>query len=143
MKHRQNAGGYDRLKIGSNIRKWRGIKQIKQKDLAHALQLSEAAISNIENDLTDVSLSQLEDISITLQLELEQLFIDPELVMQQHLKPTIREQEQRIMFEPEWYYSLIGNLQKKDDEIKHVLDEVMNKLSLIEVSKSRENHLKN
>jgi transcriptional regulator with XRE-family HTH domain len=143
MKHRQNAGGYDRMKIGSNIRKWRGIKQIKQKDLAHALQLSEAAISNIENDLTDVSLSQLEDISITLQLELEQLFMDPELVMQQHFKPTIRETEQRIMLEPEWYYSLIGNLQKKDEEIKNVLDEVMNKLSLIEVSKSRESRIKN
>jgi transcriptional regulator with XRE-family HTH domain len=143
MKHRQNAGGCDRMKIGTNIRKWRGIKQIKQKDLAHALQLSEAAISNIENDLTDVSLSQLEDISITLQLELEQLFMDPELVMQQHLKPTLREPEQRIMLEPEWYYSLIGNLQKKDDEIKHVLDEVMNRLSLFEVSKNKETRLKN
>jgi transcriptional regulator with XRE-family HTH domain len=143
MKHRQNAGGYDRLKIGSNIRKWRGIKQIKQKDLAHALHLSEAAISNIENDLTDVSLSQLEDISIALQLELEQLFMDPELIMQQHLKPTLRETEQRVTLEPEWYYSLIGNLQKKDEEIKHVLDEVINKLSMIEVAKTKKISLRN
>lgn len=143
MKHRQNAGGYDRLKIGSNIRKWRGIKQIKQKDLAHALHLSEAAISNIENDLTDVSLSQLEDISIALQLELEQLFMDPELIMQQHLKPTLRETEQRVTLEPEWYYSLIGNLQKKDEEIKHVLHEVINKLSMIEVAKTKKISLRN
>ena len=143
MKHRQNAGGYDRLKIGSNIRKWRGIKQIKQKDLAHALHLSEAAISNIENDLTDVSLSQLEDISIALQLELEQLFMDPELIMQQHLKPTLREPEQRVTLEPEWYYSLIGNLQKKDEEIKHVLDEVINKLSMIEVANTKKISLRN
>jgi transcriptional regulator with XRE-family HTH domain len=143
MKHRQNAGGYDRLKIGSNIRKWRGIKQIKQKDLAHALHLSEAAISNIENDLTDVSLSQLEDISIALQLELEQLFMDPELIMQQHLKPTLRETEQRVTLEPEWYYSLIGNLQKKDEEIKHVLHEVINKLSMIEVANTKKISLRN
>jgi transcriptional regulator with XRE-family HTH domain len=132
MKNKQNAGGYDRLKIGSNIRKWRGIKQIKQKDLAHSLQLSEAAISNIENDLTDISLSQLEDIAITLQLELEQLFVDPEVIMQLHLKPTIRESDQKMMLDPEWYYSLIGNIQKKDEHIKHVLDEVMNKLNRIE-----------
>jgi transcriptional regulator with XRE-family HTH domain len=143
MKHKQNAGGYDRLRIGSNIRKWRGIKQIKQKDLAHALHLSEAAISNIENDLTDVSLSQLEDISIALQLELEQLFMDPELIMQQHLKPTLRETEQRVTLEPEWYYSLIGNLQKKDEEIKHVLDEVINKLSMIEVANTKKISLRN
>lgn len=133
MKNKQNAGGYDRLRIGSNIRKWRGIKQIKQKDLAHALQLSEAAISNIENDLTDISLSQLEDIAITLQLELEQLFVDPEVIMQLHLKPTIRESEQKMMLDPEWYYSLIGNIQKKDEHIKHILDEVMNKLNRIEL----------
>jgi transcriptional regulator with XRE-family HTH domain len=133
MKNKQNAGGYDRLRIGSTIRKWRGIKQIKQKDLAQALQLSEAAISNIENDLTDISLSQLEDIAITLQLELEQLFVDPEIIMQLHLKPTIRESEQKMMLDPEWYYSLIGNIQKKDEHIKHILDEVINKLNRIEL----------
>ena len=57
MKKKNNVGGYERIKIGTNIRKWRGIKDMKQKDLASALRMSEAAISNIENDLTDVTLS--------------------------------------------------------------------------------------
>ena len=74
MKTRKNAGGYERLRIGSNIRKWRNIKEVKQKDLATALKMSEAAISNMENDLTDLTLSQLEDISVTLDIEIEKLF---------------------------------------------------------------------
>ena len=76
MKTRKNAGGYERLRIGSNIRKWRNIKEVKQKDLASALKMSEAAISNMENDLTDLTLSQLEDISVTLDIEIEKLFFD-------------------------------------------------------------------
>jgi transcriptional regulator with XRE-family HTH domain len=122
MKQKQNVGGYERLKIGSHIRKWRNIKEVKQKDLASALRISEAAISNIENDQTDVSLSQLEDISIALELELNELFIDPQEVMEKRIKNTIPESQQKIMLEPEWFYTLIGNLQKKDEHIKEVID---------------------
>jgi transcriptional regulator with XRE-family HTH domain len=59
MKSRKNVDGYERLKIGNNIRKWRGIKGIKQKDSAASMKLSEAAISNFENDLSDITLSQM------------------------------------------------------------------------------------
>lgn len=122
MKQKQNAGGYERLRIGSHIRKWRNIKEVKQKDLATALRISEAAISNIENDQTDVSLSQLEDISIALEIELNELFIDPQEVMEKRIKNSIPEHNQKIMLEPEWFYTLIGNLQKKDEHIKEVID---------------------
>ncbi|MEN9963403.1 MAG: Helix-turn-helix domain [Bacteroidota bacterium] len=122
MKHKQNAGGYERLRIGSHIRKWRNIKEVKQKDLAVALRISEAAVSNIENDQTDVSLSQLEDISIALEIDLNELFIDPQEVMEKRIKTTAPEYNQKIMLEPEWFYTLIGNLQKKDEHIKEVID---------------------
>ena len=39
MKKRNNIAGYERIKIGSNIRKWRNIKEIKQKDLASSMRL--------------------------------------------------------------------------------------------------------
>ena len=74
MKTKKNIDGYERLKIGSNIRKWRTLKDIKQKDLAESLKLSEAAISNLENDLTDITLSQLEDISLAIDIPVETLF---------------------------------------------------------------------
>jgi transcriptional regulator with XRE-family HTH domain len=70
MKKKNNIDGYERLRIGSNIRKWRNMKEMKQKDLAAALRLSEAAVSNMENDLTDFSLSQLEDIALILEIEI-------------------------------------------------------------------------
>ena len=43
MKKSKNSSAC-KFKIGSNIRKWRNIKGIKQKDLAFALQISEAAV---------------------------------------------------------------------------------------------------
>ena len=120
MKKKNNAGGYERIKVGANIRKWRNMKEMKQKDLAHGLRMSEAAVSNLENDLTDITLSQLEDIAIVLDIEVEQLFSDPqEMVVKKY---SDAEQEKKFVMEPEWIYALIGSIQKKDEQIKTVLD---------------------
>src|SRR6186713_2207220 len=78
MKKKNYASKEYKIKIGANIRKWRTLRGIKQKELAMALCLSEGAISNIENNITDVTLSQLEDISIGLGISVEQLFTDPQ-----------------------------------------------------------------
>ena len=123
MKKKNNAGGYERIKVGSNIRKWRSIKDVKQKDLASGLRMSEAAVSNLENDLTDITLSQLEDIAIVLDIEVEQLFTDPQEVVNKNYAST--EQEKKFMMEPEWIYALIGSIQKKDEQIKTVLDNII------------------
>ena len=120
MKKKNNAGGYERIKVGSNIRKWRSIKDVKQKDLASGLRMSEAAVSNLENDLTDITLSQLEDIAIVLDIEVEQLFSDPQEMVDK--KYSADEQEKKFVMEPEWIYALIGSIQKKDEQIKTVLD---------------------
>ena len=123
MKKKNNAGGYERIRVGSNIRKWRSIKDVKQKDLASGLRMSEAAVSNLENDLTDITLSQLEDIAIVLDIEVEQLFTDPQEVVNKNYTST--EQEKKFVMEPEWIYALIGSIQKKDEQIKTVLDNII------------------
>ena len=116
MKKKNNAGGYERIKVGANIRKWRNMKEMKQKDLAHGLRMSEAAVSNLENDLTDITLSQLEDIAIVLDVEVEQLFSDPQEMVEK--KYTDAEQEKKFVMEPEWIYALIGSIQKKMSKSK-------------------------
>jgi transcriptional regulator with XRE-family HTH domain len=125
MKKKNNVGGYERLKIGTNIRKWRGIKDMKQKDLASALRMSEAAISNIENDLTDVTLSQLEDIAVTLDVEVEKLFTDPQEAIENVNYNATSENKNQLVMDSALVYALIGSIQKKDDQLKDVLDSVM------------------
>src|SRR4051794_33980710 len=78
MKKNKFGSASYKFRIGSNIRKWRNLKEIKQKDLAVALQLSEAAVSNIENDITNLTVGQLEDISVALNVSIEQLLSDPQ-----------------------------------------------------------------
>jgi len=128
MRTTLNAGGYERVKIGSNIRKWRSMKDIKQKDLANALKLSEAAVSNIENDLSEITLSQLEDISITLDVEIEHLFNDPhEVVKVKHYAQANPVEKNEVM-DKELLYALIGSIQKKDEQLKYVIENVMYKM---------------
>ncbi|MEI8052597.1 MAG: helix-turn-helix transcriptional regulator [Bacteroidota bacterium] len=137
MKKKTNVGGYDRIKIGSNIRKWRSIKDIKQKDLASAIKLSEAAISNMENNLTDITMSQLEDIAITLEIELDQLFKDPQETINEKKYTTLEnEGSQTRVMDKELVYALIGSIQKKDEQLKSVIDNVMHNMNKI----SNSNH---
>jgi transcriptional regulator with XRE-family HTH domain len=138
MKKKTNVGGYDRIKIGSNIRKWRSIKDIKQKDLASAIKLSEAAISNMENNLTDITMSQLEDISITLGIEMEQLFKDPQETFNEK-KYTLSDNEgsKTHVMDKELVYALIGSIQKKDEQLKSVIDNVMHSMNKV----SNSNHV--
>ena len=130
MKTRKNAGGYERLRIGSNIRKWRNIKEVKQKDLASALKMSEAAISNMENDLTDLTLSQLEDISVTLDIEIEKLFFDPQEALS-GTKYASNKSESTSLMEKELIYALIEKMEKKDEQLKDVFNNVIYSINQI------------
>lgn len=65
------------LKIGQNIRKWRELKEMKQEQLAVQLGITKAALSNIENNKTDISLHRIEEIALCLDLEVMKLFINP------------------------------------------------------------------
>jgi transcriptional regulator with XRE-family HTH domain len=124
MRRKNNAAGMERLKIGSHIRKWRNIKDIKQKDLASALRLSEAAMSNIENDMTDLNLSQIEDIAITLDITMEQLFADPVENLDVAQKAT-PEKEESMLMEKELIYALIGSIREKDEQLNQVVQQMV------------------
>lgn len=66
-----------RLLIGQNIRKWRELKGVKQELLALDIGITKAALSNIENNKTDINLHRIEDIANSLDLEIMKLFCDP------------------------------------------------------------------
>ncbi len=127
MKRKHPIDYADRLKIGSNIRKWRNIKEVKQKELAASLRLSEAAISNIENDITDVTLSQLESISMTLDIPVEQLFTDPqETCRTGGLYPAAEAVEKhQMVMDKEVVYAIIDSMQKKDEQMQQVLQNML------------------
>lgn len=139
MKSKNNIDGYERLRIGSNIRKWRSMKEMKQKELATALRMSEAAVSNMENDLTDFSLSQLEDIALALEIEIGQLFCDPQekLVEMKNLK-TGNELSNSVVMDKDLVYALIGSIKQKDEHIQHTLQNMSNTLEkFLEHNKKR------
>jgi transcriptional regulator with XRE-family HTH domain len=74
-----NVKNESKLKIGENIRIWRDIKQIKQEELAQKIGVSTATMSNIENDSEDeIKVSRLKDIANALEIELTQLFVNPQ-----------------------------------------------------------------
>jgi len=65
------------FEVGSNIRKWRQIKGLKQNGLASEVEISKVAMSKIETGKTDIPLSRLFSIATALQIKVELLFDDP------------------------------------------------------------------
>lgn len=73
------------LKIGSNLRQWRLIMGMKQREVAKKLGVSEAALSYIENDYTNPSLHQLEKLSGILGISVIMLIEGPHKMIAQLL----------------------------------------------------------
>jgi len=121
----------DRFRVGANIRKWRSVKDIKQKDLAESLGLSEAAVSNIENDITNVTLSQLEDISTALEISLEQLISDPQ---QQYMRSVSKQENAGDeTLQKQLVQAMISSLQKKDEQLQELMSLVISNFQGIPV----------
>ena len=74
---RQKQLNQYKLIIGQNIRKWRELKGIKQDFLAFKLGITKGALSNIENNKTDITLHRIENIATCLGLDTMKLFCDP------------------------------------------------------------------
>ena len=119
---RKDPNNADHLKIGSNIRKWRSLKNIKQKDLARALCLSEAAISNIENDKMNITVRQLSAIAATLDISILYLFSDPVQkfsIDQPNKRPgSVHHQNEYILD------ALLSAMQQKDKKLQSALTEI-------------------
>jgi transcriptional regulator with XRE-family HTH domain len=67
-----------KMKVGENIRKWRELKGLQQKDLADKLNISITALSNIETGVSDPNTQRLEDIADALEIEVSQLLTNPQ-----------------------------------------------------------------
>ena len=129
MKKKNYSSKEYKIKIGANIRKWRTLKGIKQKELALALSLSEGAISNIENNITDVTLSQLEDISVGLGISVEQLFTDPQESISASSVTHETNGKQHTIFEKELLSAVISSMQKKDEQLQLIVQNVLHTMT--------------
>jgi len=116
-----------KLKIGGNVRKWRNLKSIKQKQLASYLKLSEAAVSNIENDITNVNLRQLEDIANAMEVRVEQLLCDPE----ETYTTTNQNNSKPVVYEKELLNAIITSLEKKDEQLHKIMENVIHTMSSV------------
>ena len=67
-----------RMRIGQHIRMWRDLKGIKQNELAGKIGITPAALSQIENDVAQLTLHRVEDIADALGLKPEQLLAGPQ-----------------------------------------------------------------
>jgi transcriptional regulator with XRE-family HTH domain len=65
------------IAVGNNIRNWRIVKSIKQSSLAASLKISPAALSELENGKTNITVTRLYEIAEAMDLRPEQLFQDP------------------------------------------------------------------
>ena len=131
MKSKNHLIKEHKIKIGGNIRKWRNLKGIKQKELALSLALSEAAISNIENNITDVTLSQLEDISLGLDVPVEQLFTDPQQTAAGSPQTLKTEKYFQPLFEKELLSAVINSMQKKDEQLQAIMQNVLHTMTTL------------
>jgi transcriptional regulator with XRE-family HTH domain len=122
-----------KFKIGSYIRKWRNIKDIKQKDLAAALQISEAAVSNIENDLTNITVGQLDEISIALNISIEQLLTDPQekyKIPPANINSMIVKEDQQQL-DKELLNAIIASMEKKDQQLQVIMQNFLHAMTTL------------
>ena len=66
------------MKIGSKIKEMRTRLNLTQEELANRLELTKGYISQLENDLTEPSISTLEDIVLALGTNLSDFFKEEE-----------------------------------------------------------------
>jgi len=71
------------LEVGSNIRKWRNLKGMKQESLAEELDISSVAVSKIETGKTNIPVKRLFAIAAALNINIQLLFTDPDNIIQQ------------------------------------------------------------
>lgn len=121
----QNKNNLNLINIGENLRKWRHIKNIKQKELAKRMNLSEAAISNLENDVTVPTIHQVEDIANALEIKFLDLFKDP-LNHKENHQIVI---DNKNYTDKEVLQIMLEKLDKKDEQMQLFIQELINSLT--------------
>jgi transcriptional regulator with XRE-family HTH domain len=121
-----------KMKIGANVRKWRGIKGLKQKDLAEKIHLTEGALSNIENDISVPTIHQIEDIADALEINFFQLFSDPMHNINTfndspHSIGSIGTQENHT--DKEVMQIMLERMDKKDEQVQSFMKDIVNSIT--------------
>jgi transcriptional regulator with XRE-family HTH domain len=120
-----------KMKIGANVRKWRDLKGLKQKELAERLHLSEGALSNIENDVTVPTIHQIEDIADALEINFFQLFTDPQqsIVINDSPHSISNIGTQQNQTDKEALQILVNHIEKKDEQNQTFMKEVLSSIT--------------
>lgn len=88
------------MNIGSKIKQFRTLRGLTQEELANRCELTKGYISQLENDLTEPSISTLEDILLALGSNFKEFFSD--------------DSDEKIVFTKEDYFEK----EEKDHVIK-------------------------
>ena len=86
------------MNIGKKIKELRSLRGLTQEELANRCELTKGYISQLENDLTEPSISTLEDILLSLGSNFSEFFSE--------------EKDEKIIFTKEDYFEKIENDQK-------------------------------
>jgi transcriptional regulator with XRE-family HTH domain len=123
----QNSKKEYKMKIGANVRKWRDLRGLKQKDLAEMVNYSESTISNIENDVLSATLHQIEDIAEALEINFLQLFTDPQqsIVINDspHSISNIGTQQNHI--DKDMVQIMLERMDKKDNQMQSFMKDII------------------
>ena len=100
------------MKIGKKIKELRTLHNLTQEELANRLELSKGYISQLENDLTEPSVSTLEDIVLALGTTLSEFF------KEEDINPIIFKKEDYFIKENDGYKItwLVTSAQKNEME---------------------------
>lgn len=101
------------MKIGKKIKQLRTMYNLTQEELANRLELTKGYISQLENDLTEPSVSTLEDIVLALGTNLSDFFKDEKQSEQVVFKKDDYFVKENLGFNITW---LITNSQKNEME---------------------------
>jgi transcriptional regulator with XRE-family HTH domain len=122
-------------KIGANIKKLRELRNLTQEHMADKLDMSQTGYGNIERDVTDISMSRLQQIAKVLEVTVQDLlgFDANKMIFNQtaHDSPYSNvgcQYNQGIAdSERKQYEARITDLQKENDRLHNLLEKTFSK----------------
>ena len=116
--------------IGHNIKRWREFKEIKQELLAKRLKITSAALSQLENGKTDITVSRIEQIAEVLEIDFSLLLSSPQQIINICNSPNSANgayNSQHNTINKELVETVQAELQKKNEQISFLQNLVQSK----------------
>jgi transcriptional regulator with XRE-family HTH domain len=105
--------------IGHNIKRWREFKEVKQEQLAKRLKITSAALSQLENGKTDITVSRIEQIAEVLDIDFSLLLSSPQQIINISNSPNTHNgvyNSQHNTINKELVEAVQAELQKKKEQ---------------------------